>query len=57
MQIGREMGPRLFQRNLGWWDIIIWPGILYGTWLCDGLWLKSDSTHSGSLIDGYMEYY
>ena len=21
----REMGPRLFQGNLGWWNIIIWP--------------------------------
>ena len=21
----REMGPRKFQRNLGWWNIIFWP--------------------------------
>ena len=25
----REMGPRQFQGNLGWWNIIIWPEYTY----------------------------
>ena len=30
--LGREMGPRKFQENPGWWNIIIWPDIWFAGW-------------------------